>query len=159
MAKVIRYIFCVAYTTFATLLILLFIFFIFALLYCTDIGFNEERNVYLLIPDTEVTDGTISGVLRSQEELQRYLLERVYQYNKLPFNGEFKECMFNFDEYDYIFVEGRSIMHLYKQPWDECSKYDHEHLIPIEPIFGNEKTNKIYIYRIYPKNRYRITCN
>jgi hypothetical protein len=64
----------------------------------------------------------------------------------------------DFENYDYIFCEGRPILRLVKQFWDPCSNYDHEKLIPVEPIRGEEISHKVYIYKITPKNKYRIVC-
>ena len=124
-----------------------------------DADFEEETSISLIISTAETPQGTISGVLRSRDDLERFLLDRLRPYyHHLLFEGDLDVESFDFENYDYIFCEGYPILRLVKQFWDPCSNYDYEKLIPVEPIFGEEMSHKVYIYKITPKNTYREVC-
>ena len=110
-----------------------------------------------MIPKEETPTGrTISGILSSQEDLQRYLATRAYYH--LPFEGNLTIELFDFENYDYIFSEGCSIIQMQKLLWDQCSSYDNTGLMPVLIIRGEHISHKIYIYKIKPKNKYRVEC-
>lgn len=121
------------------------------------VWFEEEHNLCLTISESEEPIGCISGVLSSPQDLQRYLNDRE-SYGHLPFEGDLVVDSLDFANYDYIFVEGRSIILLSGLLWDQCSSYDDTGLSPVEIIFGEPMSHKVYIYKIKPKNKYRIEC-
>lgn len=121
------------------------------------VWFEEEHSICLTISNSEEPNGGISGVLSSPQDIQRYLNDRDY-YKHLPFEGNLIVDSLDFANYDYIFVEGRPIIHLYRLFWDRCSSYDDTGLSPVEIIFGEQISRKVYIYKIKPKNKYRIEC-
>ena len=122
-----------------------------------DVDFEEENGIYLMIPKEETPTGrTISGILSSQEDLQRYLASRAHYH--LPFEGNLTIELFDFENYDYIFSEGCSIIQMQKLLWDQCSSYDNTGLMPVLIIYGEHISHKVYIYKIKPKNKYREEC-
>ena len=122
-----------------------------------DVDFEEENGIFLMISKEETPTGrTISGILSSQEDLQRYLASRAYYH--LPFEGNLTIELFDFENYDYIFSEGCSIIQMKKLLWDQCSSYDNTGLMPVSIIYGEHISHKVYIYKIKPKNKYREEC-
>ena len=121
------------------------------------IWFGEEHSICLTISKSEEPNGCISGVLSSPQDLQRYLNDRE-SYGHLPFEGDLIGDSLDFANYDYIFVEGRSIILLSRLLWDQCSSYDDTGLSPVEIMFGEPISHKVYIYKIKPKNKYREEC-
>ncbi len=122
-----------------------------------DVDFEEENGISLMISKEETPTGrTISGILSSQEDLQRYLASRAYYH--LPFEGNLTIELFDFENYDYIFSEGCSIIQMQKLLWDQCSIYDNTGLMPVLIIYGEHISHKVYIYKIKPKNKYREEC-
>ena len=158
MKKILRF-FAYLLGSIISLLILVVIGWILACYMYGDADFEEDTTISLTISAAETPKGTISGILRSPDDLEKYLLERQRPYyHHLPFEGDLNIESFDFENYDYIFCEGRPILRLVKQFWDPCSSYDHKKLIPVEPIWGEEISHKVYIYKITPKNKYRIAC-
>ena len=121
------------------------------------VWFEEEHNLCLTIPENDEPMLCTSGVLSSSKDLQRYLNDREF-YGHLPFEGDIIVDSLDFANFDYIFVEGRSIILLSGLLWDQCSSYDDTGLSPVEIIFGEPMSHKVYIYKIKPKNKYRIEC-
>lgn len=99
-----------------------------------------------------------SGVLDSKEALTIYLQTREF-YGYEPFIGQALLDSLHFSEYDYMLAEGQPIIKLIRLGSDECSSYDHNNLIPVEPIFGDSISLQVYVYKISPKNKYRGMCN
>lgn len=123
----------------------------------SHIWFEEEHNLCLTISESEEPMQCTSGVLSSAEDLKRYLNDRSF-YGHLPFEGDLILDSLDFATYDYIFMEGRPIIRLDRLLWDQCSSYDNTGLSPIDIIFGEPISHKVYIYKIKPKNKYRIEC-
>ena len=158
MKKILRF-FAYLLGSIISLLILVVIGWILACYMYGDADFEEDTTISLTISAAETPSGTRSPILRSADDLERYLLQRQRAYyHHLPFEGDLNIESFDFENYDYIFCEGRPILRLVKQFWDPCSSYDHEKLIPVESIRGEEISHKVYIYKITPKNKYRETC-
>ena len=158
MKKILRF-FAYLIGSIISLLILVVIGWILACYMYGDADFEEDTTISLTISAAETPSGTISPILRSADDLERYLLERQRPYyNHLPFEGDLNIESFDFENYDYIFCEGRPILRLVKQFWDPCCSYDHEKLIPVASIRGEEISHKVYIYKITPKNKYRGAC-
>lgn len=158
MKKILRF-FAYLLGSIISLLILVVIGWILACYMYGDADFEEDTSIFLTISAAETPSGTRSPILRSADDLERYLLERQRAYyHHLPFEGDLNIESFDFENYDYIFCEGRPILRLVKQFWDPCSSYDHKKLIPVEPIWGEEISHKVYIYKITPKNKYRGAC-
>jgi hypothetical protein len=158
MKKILRF-FAYLIGSIISLLILVVIGWILACYMYGDADFKEDTTISLTISAAETPKGTISGILRSPDDLERYLLKRQRPYyHHLPFEGNLNIDSFDFENYDYIFCEGRPILRLVKLFWDSCSSYDHEKLIPVASIRGEEISHKVYIYKITPKNKYRTAC-
>ena len=158
MKKILRF-FAYLLGSIISLLILVVIGWILACYMYGDADFEEDTTISLTISAAETPSGTTSPILRNLDDLDRYLLYRLQpDSHNLPFEGELNAESFDFENYDYIFCEGRPILRLSKQFWDSCCSYDHEKLIPVASIRGEEISHKVYIYKITPKNKYRMAC-
>lgn len=65
---------------------------------------EEDISISVTISAAETPKGTISGILRYPDDLEKYLLERQRPYyHHLPFEGDLNIESFDFENYDYIF--------------------------------------------------------
>lgn len=128
----------------------------------SDIDFEEEEKLCLSISEEEdISEETIrslaSFVMDSPEELSQYLHQREY-YGHLPFEGNLEIDSLDFDHYDYVFSEGYPISNMKKLLWDDCTSYESDSLTPLLFETGEQISRKVYIYKIKPKNKYRVQC-
>ena len=146
MKKILRF-FAYLLGSIISLLILVVIGWILACYMYGDADFEEDTSIFLTISAAQTPDGTTSPILRNLDDLDRYLLYRLQpDSHNLPFEGELNAESFDFENYDYIFCEGRPILRLVKQFWDPCCSYDHEKLIPGASIRGGKKYLTKYIF-------------
>ena len=146
MKKILRF-FAYLLGSIISLLILVVIGWILACYMYGDADFEEDTSIFLTISAAQTPDGTTSPILRNLDDLDRYLLYRLQpDSHNLPFEGELNAESFDFENYDYIFCEGRPILRLVKQFWDPCCSYDHEKLIPVASIRGGKKYLTKYIF-------------
>lgn len=131
----------------------------------SDIDFEEENAISLTIPEEEDLSDKLPGfftsfVMDSPEELLLYLHDResYLYFDYLPFEGNLEIDSLDFDNYDYVFSEGYPILRMRNILWDECSSYESDSLYPLIFEMGEQLSRKVYIYKIKPKNKYRVEC-
>ena len=113
---------------------------------------SEEEDI-----SEKTTRSLASFVMDSPEELLQYLHQREY-YGHMPFEGNLEIDSLDFDHYDYVFSEGYPISNMKKLLWDDCTSYESDSLSPLFFEMGEQLSRKVYIYKIKPKNKYRVQC-
>lgn len=121
----------------------------------TEVTVIEDTNIHICIGSNCDQIG-ISGILSSQEDLLRYLsnLESIHNIPIVDINID----SFEFDQFDYIIIPGRSMVKLTRLMSDDCSKYDTSGLIPVTGTFKTDISTKVHVYKISSKNKYRWVC-
>ncbi len=131
----------------------------------SDIDFDEENSISLTIPMEEDVSCELpvfftSFVMDSPDDLLFYLHQREssQSFDFLPFEGYLEIDSLDFDTYDYVFSEGYPILRMKKLLWDDCTFYESDSLTPVFFEMGERFSRKVYIYKIKPKNKYRVVC-
>ena len=126
-----------------------------------DAVFEEDTKISLYVSD-EVNQACYpqtSYVMSSISELEAYIERRTYL-NRQPFIGQLVFDSIDFVNYDYVFSERYSIQRMKILLYDDCSSYHTESLDrkPLYFEFNDNMTDRVFVYKISPKGKYRIRC-
>lgn len=144
---------------FINIVILLFVWLIYNIK--GDAVFEEDTKISIHVSDevNQVRYPQTSDVMSSIYELEAYIEGRTYL-NRQPFIGKMFFDSLDFVNYDYVFSERYSINRMKILLYDDCSSYHTESLDrkPLYFEFNDQMTNKVYVYKISPKGKYRVRC-
>lgn len=122
------------------------------------VDFEEDTSITMNLASVEEPIGGRSPLLSSVEDMELYLRTRKFR-GQQSIEGD--SCLYSLDyeEYDFIITEGKSISHITNAWWDECSTYaSAKGRYPISIKLSPSKSQKVYVYRITPKGKYREGC-
>jgi len=121
------------------------------------IDYQEVDSICLYLSQNEIPCGRRSFIITSQEHMDFYLKKYRIECGRFPIEGD--SCLYSLDynQYDYILSEGKSLHSLTNLWYDDYSRFpSYKGTYPLSNgTYDEELSYKVYVYRVAPKGRYR----